>query len=92
MYKKKRNSKRKLAAKNKSFAGKVMGKKSSRGSKEAGAKNGAKVYKDKGYKKRGFKKAYHKVESADHKTYFDEFRDKDSKKKWKNYDDEHNYR
>lgn len=57
-----------------------------------GAKKGALFYKDKGYKKRGFKKNYQKVESGDHKTYFDEFRDKDSSKKWKDFKDKHHYR
>lgn len=57
-----------------------------------GADKGALFYKDKGFKKRGFKRAYHKVESGDLKSYFDEFRDKDHKKKWKQFKDKHKYR
>lgn len=34
---------------------------------------------------------YHKEEYGDHKTYFDEFRDKDFKKKWKGFHDKYGY-
>lgn len=92
MRKKKRKSEKKLIAGKKHFAGATRGYKKSRGHGLKGANKGATYFKDKGYKKRGFKKAYHKLETGDHKTYFDEFRDKDHNKKWKKYDDKHKYR
>lgn len=76
----------------KEFIGSTKGNKLAKGDGHKGAKKGVLFFKDKGYKKRGFKRAYQKLESGDHKTYFDEFRDKDHKKKWKNYKDKHNYR
>lgn len=79
-------------AKHKSFKGSTKGKKSAKGRAQRGGKKGSVYLKDKGYKKRGFKKAYQKVEAGDHKTYFDEFRDKDHSKKWKHFKDGHDYR
>lgn len=76
----------------KEFKGLTKGSNAKKGLGLRGSKKGTLFYKDKGYKKRGFKKAYQKLESGDHKTYFDEFRDKDSKKKWKNFKDKHQYR
>lgn len=92
MRKKKKKSQKKLLAGKKHFAGSIRGHKQARGKGIKGGRKGATYYKDKGYKKKGFKRAYHKLETGDHKTYFDEFRDKDQKKKWNNYDDKHKYR
>lgn len=92
MYKKKRGSQQKLVAAKKHFKGSTSGKKASRGVGSRGADKGATYFKDKGFKKRGFKKVYHKLETGDHKTYFDEFRDKDHNKKWKKFNDKHKYR
>ena len=92
MYKKKKKSHKNLKAGKKNFAGSIQGKKASSGSGHKGADKGANFFKNKGYKKRGFKKVYHKLETGDHKTYFDEFRDKDHNKKWKKFDDKHKYR
>ncbi|KAG9509337.1 Aldehyde dehydrogenase family 3 member B1 [Fragariocoptes setiger] len=78
--------------KGKEFKGVKMGKKAIKGHGRQGGKKGLKFYKDKGYKKRGFKNRYHKEESGDHKTYFDEFRDKDFKKKYKKFDDNYDYK
>lgn len=63
-----------------------------KGGKQLGGDKGAIYHKDKGYKKRGFKKKYEKLESGEQKSYFDEFRDKDHNKRWKEFDDKHNYR
>ena len=92
MRKKKRKLEKKLIAGKKHFAGSTRGHKKAKGRAVKGANKNTKYYKDKGYKKRGFKKAYHKLETGDHKTYFDEFRDKDHNDKWKKYDDKHKYR
>lgn len=81
----------KVSAKKKHFKGHSAGSKASKGIKADGADKGSNFYKDKGYKKKGFKRVYHKLESGDHKTYFDEFRDKDHKKKWKKYNDKSKY-
>jgi hypothetical protein len=92
MKKKKRKSEKEMMASKKHFEGLSKGKKLGRGHKTDGGKKGSAYLKDKGYKKKGFKRSYHKLETGDHKTYFDEFRDKDHHKKWKDYDDEHKYR
>ena len=92
MYKKKLAKAHKSAGSSKHFKGSTAGQQLARGSGRQGANKGAKLFKDKGYKKRGFKKVYHKLETGDHKTYFDEFRDKDHKDKWKKHDDYHKYR
>lgn len=76
----------------KHFRGQTSGLRAKRGRGSRGARKGAVYLKDKGYKKRGFKKAYHKLETGDHKTYFDEFRDKDHSRKWRKFDDRHKYR
>lgn len=92
MKRRRRKSEKRLISDKKHFEGLTKGKKLGHGHKVHGAKKGAHYLKDKGYKKRGFKKSYHKLETGDHKTYFDEFRDKDRAKKWKNFDDKHMYR
>lgn len=81
-----------MTKQDKEFKGTMRGRKMAKGGGQRGTKKGIVYYKDKGYKKKGFKKAYQKLESGDHKTYFDEFRDKDHKKKWKNFKDKHHYR
>lgn len=88
----KKKSHKRLHAADKYFHGAQSGKKAAKGKGHKGADTGELYYKDKGFKKKGFKRAYHKVESGDHKSYFDEFRDKDHKKKWKQYSDRHKYR
>lgn len=90
--KKKHKAKRKMAKDMKMFQGSTKGNKGKKGEGHRGAKKGAIFYKDKGYKKKGFKKAYQKLESGDHKTYFDEYRDKNHNKNWKNFKDKHKFR
>lgn len=92
MSKKKRKSDKRLIGGKRHFAGSTRGHKQAMGRGAKGARKGLTYLKDKGYKKRGFKRAYHKLETGDHKTYFDEFRDKDHSKKWKDFDDKHKYR
>lgn len=92
MKKKKHKAKRKMAKDMKMFQGSTKGNKGKKGEGHRGAKKGIIFYKDKGYKKKGFKKAYQKLESGDHKTYFDEYRDKNHNKKWKNFKDKHKFR
>lgn len=92
MKKRKHKMGKKMAKGYKEFKGATKGSKGKKGIGERGAKKGSLLYKDKGFKKRGFKKAYQKLESGDHKTYFDEFRDKDHKKKWKDFKDKHQFR
>lgn len=83
---------KKSSVTNKEFKGIKSGKKKAKGGGQQGGNKGNLYYKDKGYKKHGFKKAYQKLETGDHKTYFDEFRDKDHNKKWKKFKDKHDYR
>ena len=78
-------------AADKYFAGGQRGKKLSGGHGTRGARKGSKYHKDKGYKKRGFKRSYHKLETGDQKSYFDEFRDKDSDNKWKRFENKHKF-
>lgn len=92
MKKRKVGAKKRMVKKSKQFRGSTRGQKGQKGGGQQGANKGAIYYKDRGFKKRGFKKAYRKLEAGDHKTYFDEFRDKDHKKKWKRFKDKHHYR
>lgn len=92
MRKRKKKLAKRLSADKKHFEGLTKGQKLDNGIKDNGLKKGASFLKDKGYRKKGFKRSYHKLETGDHKTYFDEFRDKDHSKKWKKLGDKHDYR
>lgn len=92
MKKAKKKAKNKMSKSSKQFKGSTRGKNGKLSRGQRGAKKGSLYHKDKGYKKKGFKRVYKKMEAGDNKTYFDEFRDRDHNKKWKNHKDKYHYR